>query len=371
MKLEDVVSEPLTIRPGEPVSKVAAKLLESNSHEALLVSDGKYLGMVTASDLARRRIDNPSRVKVDDYAARINPVLPGTPISEVISTMVINDYKALPVKLFSGDKERVRLVTKTDLLKLVAGDGRLRGLKALNVMSTPYFIDKDDYLSTARSMMNSLNISSLVVVDKGRFEGTVEPLDMLKAMHADRLRAGLVSSKGSGRRDALERVSISFFANKGATTVGREASVREIITSMCNAKARVAVVMDGTKAAGVITPKDILRVLSEETKGVYTTISGLDQEDTFIKSVIDEEISHHLGKLSRMVKLDYFYMHAHKYHKKRRSGEKMEYEIKAKLITSKGAFFSTATEWDATKAVRAALDRMEKEIIKRKEKGLL
>lgn len=371
MKIEDFATEPLVIKPGEAVSKVASKLLSSGRHEAVIMEGAECRGIVTAFDLIRKRIDDPAAASIELYSSNINPLMPGTPVSEIINSMVINDYKAVPIKVFSGGRERLLVVTKIDLLNFVSGDENLKRARASDLMSTPYYVNADDYVSTARSMMKELGISHLVVLDGGRFEGVIEPLDIMGVLYAERTRSSSVTSKGPGKKTSLDRIALGSFSSRNTPTAAPDTPAKDIIALMTGRKANAVVILDGGKATGIITPKDILKVAGEETGGVYVTVSGLGEEDEFIRGVIDAEIGRSMRKLSKMLPLRYFYMHVHRYHKKHKSGERTEYEIKAKLIAGKGAFFSQATEWDVTKATKDVLNRLETEIIKRKERGLL
>jgi ribosome-associated translation inhibitor RaiA len=114
----------------------------------------------------------------------------------------------------------------------------------------------------------------------------------------------------------------------------------------------------------MIAPGDVLKLLGKEVKGAYVTISGIEDEDDFIKSVIYQEIESTLKKINKFYPVNYLVVHADKYG----TGKRTKHSIKARLATEKGFFFTHGRAWDLAQAVKAALANLEKETIKRKEK---
>ncbi len=93
--------------------------------------------------------------------------------------------------------------------------------------------------------------------------------------------------------------------------------------------------------------------------GVNVTVSGIHDEDEFMRSKVNEEISHAVKKLGSIVPLSGFVMHVRKYHE---TGNKKKYSVQARLVTEEGNFFSDDYAWDLTKAVKGALDKLEREV---------
>jgi len=115
----------------------------------------------------------------------------------------------------------------------------------------------------------------------------------------------------------------------------------------------------------MITRKDVLKVFGEEVGGVYMRISGIQEEDEFAKSLVNESVKRFIEKVGKIFPLEQLVIHVDK-HKK--SGERAKYSVKARLITQKGVFFAEDYEWDVIKTAQNVLDALERMVIKKKEK---
>jgi ribosome-associated translation inhibitor RaiA len=94
-------------------------------------------------------------------------------------------------------------------------------------------------------------------------------------------------------------------------------------------------------------------------------ISGIHEEDDFIKSKLNEEIGHTIDKLGKMLNITSFVMHVKKYHE---TGNKKKYSIQARLLTDDGDFFADDFAWELTKAAKGVLQKLETEVIRKVEK---
>jgi hypothetical protein len=99
--------------------------------------------------------------------------------------------------------------------------------------------------------------------------------------------------------------------------------------------------------------------------GVNVTISGIHEEDEFVRLKLNEEIVHTISKLGKMIPIDSFVMHVRKYHK---TGNRIKYSVQTRLITEKGEFFSDDYAWELTKAAKGTLEKLESEVIRKSEK---
>jgi ribosome-associated translation inhibitor RaiA len=141
--------------------------------------------------------------------------------------------------------------------------------------------------------------------------------------------------------------------------------VRRLIEAMAEKKTPYVIVEEDGKLAGIVTPVQILKLVTKSVSGVYVGISGIQEEDDFIKSVVDEEIRNETRKLGRIFPINQVLMHVDRYHK---AGKRVKYSIKAKIITGGGMFFAHDHAWDITKAAKGILQKLEREMIKKKEK---
>lgn len=359
VEVKDVLEKPLVVRPGETVSQVASKMISQRRHEAVAFdSQNRFLGIVLARDLVKKRVSDPHKAKIDQFITEENPLLPGTDLDEIINAFLVNDYKTIPMK----KDGQVMLLTKMDVLKLLKGNQEIKGKTAADVMNFPYCINATESLSTARSIIKEMNVSRLPVLKAGKVEGMVDALDLLSP-----IVKGEVTKRGepSEERTHMDGVPASAFMRRNFPTAEAETPLASIIDLIVKNESAVVVERDG-KLLGMVTPGDVLKLLGKQVKGAYVTISGVQEEDDFTKSLLYKEIEATLRKINKIYPVNYFVAHLDKYNE---SGKRVKYSIKARLATGKGFFFAHDHDWDITKAMKGVLAHLEEEVIKRKEKA--
>jgi ribosome-associated translation inhibitor RaiA len=116
----------------------------------------------------------------------------------------------------------------------------------------------------------------------------------------------------------------------------------------------------------VVTIKDLLEVFIGGLlqKGVYYQTVGLADEEEQIVDTSDRMIRDTLQRISLIYNPQFFFVHFKKHSIK---GMKTKWSIRTRLMTDKGLFVSKAWAWDARDALGSALERLEKQIVKRKE----
>lgn len=344
----------------ETVKKAASKMIMEKKRVALVMDGKEFTGILVAKDLVKKKIDNPDKMKIKPFIRKITPIPPETPIPDMLNSMLINDYKAMPVR---NSKGNVSLLTRLDILKMVKENPVFKDTKAMDAMNFPYSVSGSDSLTTARSLIRNLNLSRLPVLGKeNRLEGLVDTLDLLKGIITIRR-----SSRGElyGEGIKTDKINIKSLMNKTPPKTDPNDNLRKVINTMIRQNTPTVMVMEGDKVRGIITPGDILKLIGKEVKGVYVTISGLQDEDNFIKTVVDEEITNEVRKLAKFIVIDSLILHVDKYHER---GKRSKYSVKGRLVTRRGIFSAGDFAWDITKAVRGVLQKLEREVIKKKER---
>jgi CBS domain-containing protein len=359
VEFKDVLEEPIIVNPEETVTKVASKLLSAGGREALVMDKGNFLGIVLARDLVKVRISDPHKTKIGGYARDVNPLVPGASINQLVNAFLVNGYRAVPVRVDS----RIMVLTRMGLLGLIRNEPVIKSKTAQDVMNFPYAIDEGDPLSTTRNIIKDMNISRLPVVKEGKVLGLVNVVDLL---------APIVKGDSEKRSEPFEdnvridEIPASSFMRKDVPRVKASAPVTEIIDLIVKSRSAVIVEDDVGVLAGIVTPGDILKLMGRELTGTYVTISGMRDEDEFIKNVIYDNIEEVLKKIDKFSPVNYFVAHMEKYHGE--DGGRAKYSFRAKLATSGGFFFAKDHDWDATKAMKGVLEKLEKEVVKRKER---
>jgi len=371
MNLLNSAERPLVFRQEDTVSKVASIMFREGKYAVVIATkDGEYKGLVIANDLAKSKIDNPHKTHIKKFMTKIKPINSETPLPDLINSMIVNDYKAIPIK--SGNE--VLIITKMSILKALINEPILRNVKVKGIMRFPYCVSIDDTITTTMSVLRQLGVSRLPVVNNNdKIEGIVEALDLLK-YDIEKSRMG--EGEMRGERTKLSDASVSSVMKKNIHIVGPETSLNEAVEIMAESNIPTILVEEKDKITGIITPKAVLEFIKKQKfegeayinpaeGGVHVRIEGVQEEDPFIKSVIDKEVSNEVKKLAKIIPIDYMVLHI-KIHEK--GGERKKYSVKGRLITEKGFFFAQNYDWDITKAIRQTLASFEREIMKKRGK---
>jgi CBS-domain-containing membrane protein len=363
MDISNILEEPLIVDFEDSVSKVASRMLKERRHEALVTKEGSYEGIVLVSDIVKKNIQNPEKTKIGPFVRNVETVFPETSIQDAINEILINNFKSLPVNAYKDN--RMFIVTKKGLISAMKNDPAIKDKSASDVMFYPYCISKDDTTDTVKSIIRDMGVYTVPVIDEnGRVEGIIDPLDLLNITVRGEEKLG-GSEVLREKKKRLKKVLSSFFMEKNFPKVSPETQLRKVVELLASSETHVVIVEKAGKLVGMITPKDVLKLFGGQKEGVFVTISGMQEEDGFIKSVVDEEVSNEVKKLAKIVPIQYLAINVKK-HKK--DGKRIKYSIKARLITYKGAYFAHDFSWDITKAIRGMLHRLEKEMTRKEEK---
>jgi CBS domain-containing protein/ribosome-associated translation inhibitor RaiA len=365
MSLIKAAEDALKARPEDTVSKVASRMIGEKRSEAVVIKDGEYKGILFARELAKRHINNPDKTGIGRFTKNVKAVSAEAPLMGVIESMLINDYKSIPVK--AGKK--IFVLTKLGILKLIKGDAALKNKTARDIMQFPYCVSYSDSIETAVAVLREMGVSRLPVINKkGRPEGLIEALDLLRAdIRKHRPSVGEIS----GENLHLGGVLASSIMRKNIQTANPSTKIPDLISLMINKKDPTVLIEEEGKMAGVVTPKLILELVTREhsregAEGVYVRISGLQEEDRFIKSVVDEEIRNEVKKLGKIFHISRMVLHVKKH---KETGDRRKFSVKGRLITEYGYFFADDYGWDVTKAIKGILQKFEREILKKKERA--
>ncbi len=358
MELKGVLEPALKVKPDDSLSRVASRMIKESENE-VIVSDKDFIGIVTADDISKRRINDPSKVSISYFIRKITPFSVDSPVSDLINYVIINDMKSVPVK---HDND-IYIVRKASLLKFIK-DEVFSGKKAKNLMVFPYCVSEDDSLSTAVSIMKDYSISRIPVLDSNsRTLGIIDSISLLKAvMESHRVSKG----EKSGEKINTGKILVSTFMNTDFIRVGPEENSKNIVNSISKKNIRTVVVEKNGKMMGIITPKDIFKLVGRSMETVYIRVNGLHDEDKFIQGKINEMINNSVGKILKKVPVNYVAINVTKHEK---GGERVKYSVHGRIETGKGSFYANDHEWDATKAVKEFLGKIEKEISKQMGKS--
>lgn len=344
----------LVVEARTPLSKVIPLLLRRRRDEAVIVEGSRYRGVVYGRDIARRRSGDPASLPVRHFLTRVAPA-GRLDTSSLLNAMTINDYKSVPVLL----EGKYYIATNLSLLADLQSH-RAFARPAREVMRYPYAISSSDTLFSALNLCRDMDIERIPVLGENeRLDGLLTTNTLLRAW-TERTRPRRGETTGE-ELHPLE-VRASSFAEQNYLTASPDTPVAELARQMAGKQLDTVLVTEGRRLTGIITPKNILRLVGEERTGAIVSISGLRVVESFQRDEINEHTDHLLRRLANIVPVDYLAVHVEQQQK---GGVKTRYTLHARLITGKGFYFAQAEDWKLGRAFTRLYDTLWREAEKR------
>ena len=360
MKIDDILEEAFIVGPDEAISHVAARMADEKRHEAF-VFDGSFKGVVAIDDIVRRNTSEPQKMKVSYFTKPVSVFSTETPVEDIINYMLVNEYRSLPVE----KNGKIYAITKPRLLGFVK-DEVFEGKTAKDIMQPSQSVSEDTALLTVLSIMRNSGASMVPVVDnRGKFSGLIDSLS-LSGIVMGRERSSM--GERDGEKGRIGSVDISRFVTKEVMVVGPDESVKKIVRGMSSEEIYNAVVEDDNKFMGLITLRDLFKLICKSVETVYIRVSGLTEEDEFVRGKIDELIERSVQKVLKIVKVSYVVIHV-EIHKRKEKSDRRKYSVQGRFVTDKGNFYASDHEWEPTKAMKLFLEKIESEVYKQVEKN--
>lgn len=358
MELQDVIEETFLVNPNDTLSHVASEMSNREKHEAFVFDVG-VKGIVTADDIVKRRVSDPQKTKISYFMKPISPFSVNTSVGDIINYMLVSEYRSVPIE--KGGE--IYAVTKPKLLKFVK-DEVFEGKRAKDVMYTPYCASEDDTISTVVSVMKDLGLNRIPIFDKNcKFTGIVDSLTLLDVlMEKHRTKRG----ERFGEKMKLRDAGIGKFVRTDVIKVDDDTSLKQIVKMFSEKEICAVVVEKDGKFTGMITIKDLFKLIGKSLETVYVKITGLDEEDEFIKAKIDEMVENTISKLLKFTTVTYVAIHVDTM---KTGGSRTKYSVHGRIVTEKGSFHASDSKWDPTKAIKLFLSKIEREVHKNIEKS--
>ncbi|UCD03004.1 MAG: hypothetical protein JSV63_04465 [Candidatus Aenigmatarchaeota archaeon] len=105
--------------------------------------------------------------------------------------------------------------------------------------------------------------------------------------------------------------------------------------------------------------------LPREVEGIDFRVSGIQEEDPFVRDAVYSVVVDSVKKLTKMLPVSHFSMHI-KMHKE--GGKRTKYSTHASIRTDVGEFFAKDHDWDIMKATKLVLGKLEREVYRKEEK---
>ena len=365
MKVKDVMTKDFPVLKKEDRVIDFISLMEnSRVHEAPVVDEkNNLIGFVHYKILAQKNVQDPTKTKIENVMVKGVHIHAEQDFEEAVKFIFELGFRALPV--IDDNKNLVGIFSVMDILKFLKNEKLFKEKTAEEIMSPAEVINMHEDIGKARVMMREKNISRLPVVDDNdKLVGEVTVLDLLKAIQPKE-RISWYSM--AAEKLTLMNIPVSTIMNTSPLTAEKNAKLAEIIDRMLKANKRGCIIIENSSPLGVVTTRDIIELWlsSKKEEGVYVYYSGIEEEDEPFMDLVDRVVSATAQKIHSIYPVQYMHIHVKRYKK---SGEKKLFSVRCRVMTDVGVFISRAHAWDLRNAIEKTMDKLEKIIIKHKEK---
>jgi len=353
------------IEGDQPLSKAIALMIKNGTSELIVTRNKRVMGIITAQSIAKRNVNVPNVMKTSKLLTRVPRYSTTQSIQSIVNTLSTNSLPAVLLK----ENHTLSLFTPLQALH-VFPRAPFQKKRAEDIMTIPFCASKDDTLTTAQSLFRDLTLSVLPVLDHDdTILGYLDPLILIRA---DTKRTRSKKGEQRGEHISLRQIPLHGLIKKVYPIALPTTPLPKIITLMEESGIPFVLIHEKYKMRGIITPQHFFRYLltvptpqQPVTSTPSLILSGLSAEDPFILAVLEDEARGKLMKFKKIMPVQSLIIRAQK---QRESGRKKRYTLNARLLTKKGDIFAQSWSWDATKAMKDVLDKIEVEIRRKKGK---
>lgn len=359
---------------SQSISQIKNTMEEENLLALPVVEEGKFKGAVGYRDLIRHIQFNPENTKLEKVMHQPPEYENGDNLIELADLRINSGRKMLintegnKLKGVIGEGEFLEALDQAEEVQELS----TRDLATYEVLT----VFEEDPIEQARHKLLDNNISRLPVLDNdGNLVGKISSLDMLKMLvPRESVNAGGTSrtkqteNRGGNEKEKLSEITVEEVMDRTPTVMEGHGDAEEAIDKMIKQDSKEVIITDREYPEAILTVKDFLKHFNDRYNVQDTVLVNLiglevDEEKAAVHDKVSTQLRGSLGrKLDRPEELS---LHVKKSEK---DGKKHRYEIVAKLYSEFGITTSNVEEWELLDAVDTALDELNTQIRKKKEK---
>ncbi|GEM_PF-622243 len=372
-----IKSEFLSFDSEQVVSEMIGQLRKFEERHGLIFKKDKYLGIIEKKGLLRSRLD-VSKTKINNFVHRTPLINEHADVIETAYALFQADSDFVPVE---SNKKIVGVLAALDLAKLAA---ELPETQSLSVSDLKLVkgekLELNDPVSKATEIMHKARVDQVPVFDGKKLYGIVSFRDLLQKYLAwspnREFSSKFDKMSGSSKSSEPDRPNLSmlpiksFSTNQNMVTVSKKTSLLEAVNLMAKDHVSSAIVMDGEKFEGLLTIKNIMRVVGSLKIPENFNIRFVGLKDVGLlahqKEAVQKIASNEAFKLQRAIQDDFSMVVHLKDHTK--SGRERKYSISLHIDAPGQQFTVNEFDWRIEDAMHKAFDNA-KNVLKRKLKG--
>ncbi len=349
------------VEVGSTISSVLGKLRTKDVQEAVVI-DGKRPVGVISYDMVIKRGNIPTYAKVEHLMSVPPSLSPENNFIEACEVLLSSGLRIIPVE---ENKKIVGVVTRRSIMRAVPEVDELAPIKAEDVMSQePVVVRESDDIMKVRDIMNRYDIKAVPVVNEsGELIGVVGIKDIVSLLIREKERASMGDL--AGRKEKVV-IPVKSIMHEHPIFVGPGATLGEIAKLMIEHKIGGIIITRGKKPVGIVHQIDIIETGANlaPREGVYIQISGSD-EIAGMYDEIYEIIGKYMKRIAEMSMPRILNMHVVHHH----DHDGTNYTVRLRMTTDKKTYFASFTEWNIFRALVEALEDLERQVKKDKERA--
>uniref|UniRef100_A0A7J2TJN3 CBS domain-containing protein n=1 Tax=Archaeoglobus fulgidus TaxID=2234 RepID=A0A7J2TJN3_ARCFL len=368
MELRDLIREEyFVINAEETISKLfplIEKLGKDRAHAILVEEEGRILGVVREKDLIRgRALKNPHETKVKSLLVRTGAIRIEELSAEAVAKRFIEDATPFVLVKLNGKNGVIYI---NDFIKFIKPS--FEKIKVREVMNEDFVtVRRFESVAKALSLMKKSETDRVIVVDdNGKVIGVLTGKDVIDRVISPRKRARMGDT--SGEKEKTLSIMVESIMSSPPICVKAMDSVAEVIDLMAeNRISSVVVERDGIPE-GIVMKRDILeyylKLQEKKELAVQFVLQNVELED-FDRENILRDIEKFLRKYSEFLGNTNVYVYLRR--------QRIHYRnlplitAKVKVWSDRGLFIATGESWGTEFALHVALEKLEREVQKKKE----
>lgn len=367
--------DPLTVEKTSSITSVIDSMEEEGLRAVAVENDGDYVGAISYRELIRHAQFASGDTKLEKVTHEAPEFDPSDTLVD-LARLRINSGRKLLIHVENGKLQSI--VSDKEFMDVSRRIKEFENYSTRNLASHELVeAFEHDSISKVRHMMLDNNISRIPVLDsEGNLTGIVRSTDLLRMLIKHQSpNPGGTSGKslkdtqiaGGDEKDAMSEIDIKEIMSRNTLEIEGFGPVQNAVELMVKNGESDIMITDSGYPEAILTVKDLVKYISDQGMDNFVLVNLVGLEVDEEKAAVHDKISTQLkGSLGRKIdNPEELSMHIKKSDK---DGNKHRYEINAKLFSELGITTSTVEEWDLLEAVDIALDELNTQVRKEKEK---
>ncbi len=342
----------ITIDSNAKISEAVSKMKDNDIQQLPVMSEGKYVGMLTYKNILRRgSVRTNSRVyNFSIIAPRINE---SSNVIEAVKLLKESGLNSIPVL----EKEKlVGIVTRLDIIRNISEIySNASRTKNYEIMTADVIaVDANDEIEDSSQKIRTLDEYEIPVVNNGKLAGILRLKDIINNILMDKQKISY--GQFTSGKSKVEIVASSLMDNPISSS--EDSTVVDTAALMVKNHLHIIPITGAdSKLTGIVGITDILNSIETGTEeGFYIEISGLEEQDRDLYDITYFMADKFITNISRLIGNNgKLLFNIRKY----KTEGKGKYSIRTKLITPKLRMEDDGSGYNYGKCISEILNNYE------------